>query len=215
MNGKKIADMRKDYGIRALDLESVDPNPLKQFELWFLEAYKSEGEEANAFTLATIGLDGFPGARIVLLKLYAEDGFSFFTNYNSLKAKELDAHPVASMTFHWRSLERQVRIRGSVSKLDPILSDEYYSSRPRESQIGAWASPQSERISGRDQLNEKYEFYAEKFEGNNHIPRPPYWGGYQLKPNRIEFWQGRPNRLHDRILFELKNDQWVTSRMAP
>lgn len=215
MSGDKIADMRKDYGISELDTTTVHSDPVKQFEKWFKEAYESEGEEANAFTLATIGLDGIPGARIVLLKLIAEDGFAFFTNYNSLKAQELEQNAVAAMTFHWRSLERQVRIRGTVSRLDAKRSDEYFESRPRGSKIGAWASPQSDVLPHRSQLEQKVDQFERQFDGQEHIPRPPYWGGYLIKPLRIEFWQGRASRLHDRILYEGADDQWEISRLAP
>ncbi|MEO9967154.1 MAG: pyridoxamine 5'-phosphate oxidase [Reichenbachiella sp.] len=210
-----LPGMRKDYGKDALTVESVHADPMMQFEKWFKDAMKSDGDEANVLTLSTLGEDQIPEGRIVLLKFYAEDGFTFYTNYSSHKAQQLEKHPYASMTFHWRSQERQVRIKGSISKVDPIISDEYFKERPLGSRIGAWASPQSQEIPNREFLEERVEEIKQKFEGQIEIPRPEFWGGYLLTPVQIEFWQGRPSRLHDRIIYDLVDGKWVIKRFAP
>lgn len=210
-----LPGMRKDYGKDSLTKESVHADPMMQFEEWFKAAMKSDGDEANVLTLSTLGEDQIPEGRIVLLKFYAEDGFTFYTNYSSNKAKQLEKHPYASMTFHWKSQERQVRIKGRIIKVDPIISDEYFKERPLGSRIGAWASPQSEEIPNREFLESRVEEIQEKFENKNDIPRPDFWGGYLLEPVRIEFWQGRPSRLHDRIVYDWIDGQWVTKRLAP
>ena len=215
MASKQIGSIRKEYGIGELSKENVNSNPIEQFESWFKEAYEREGEEANATTLSTIGLDGHPEGRIVLLKFYSEDGFAFYTNYQSMKGQELEKHPFASLTFHWKTLERQVRIRGAVEKTDPIISDDYFDSRPRESRIGAWTSPQSQEIADRYVLEENELFYKNKFEGQEQIPRPPHWGGFIINPQKIEFWQGRSSRLHDRIVYQLEGSDWKIKRLAP
>ncbi len=211
----QLGSVRKEYSLRELDVSDVSVNPIDQFESWFREALEREGDEANATTLSTIGLDGHPEGRIVLLKFYSEDGFTIYTNYNSMKGKELKNHPFASLTFYWRSIERQVRIRGNVEPVDPIISDEYFNSRPRSSRIGAWASPQSQEIKNREILEEKELFYKNKFEGQEIIPRPDNWGGFMINPIKIEFWQGRPSRLHDRIVYELEGRKWKIKRLAP
>lgn len=210
-----LPGMRKDYGKDILTKESVHPDPLMQFEEWFKTAMKSDGDEANVLTLSTLGEDQIPEGRIVLLKFYAEDGFTFYTNYNSSKARQLEKHPYASMTFHWRSQERQVRIKGKVSKVDPLISDEYFKERPLGSRIGAWASPQSEEIPNREFLDERVSEIKERFGDDEHIPRPDFWGGYLLAPTHLEFWQGRPRRLHDRIVYDLVDGKWQICRLAP
>ncbi|MEQ6119245.1 pyridoxamine 5'-phosphate oxidase [Reichenbachiella sp. MALMAid0571] len=215
MASKQIGSIRKEYGIGELSKENVNSDPIVQFESWFKEAYEREGEEANATTLSTIGLDGHPEGRIVLLKFYSEDGFAFYTNYNSMKGQELENHAYASLTFHWKTLERQVRIRGTVEKTDPIISDDYFDSRPRESRIGAWTSPQSQEIADRSVLEENELFYKNKFQGQECIPRPPHWGGFIINPQKIEFWQGRASRLHDRIVYQLEGSDWKIKRLAP
>lgn len=215
MVSKQIGSLRKEYGILELNKENVDPDPVRQFELWFSKAYEQEGEEANATTLSTLGLDGHPEGRIVLLKHFSSQGFTFYTNYESMKGQELGKHPFASMTFHWRSLERQVRIKGKVEKVSPEISDEYFRSRPKKSRIGAWASPQSQEIDNRKILEENEASYKSKFDGKEEVPRPPYWGGYLIVPQKIEFWQGRPSRLHDRIVYERAGDDWQIKRLAP
>lgn len=215
MTRELLAGMRKDYSKEVLNKESVDKDPLLQFEHWFKDAMRGEGDEANAFTLSTIGLDGIPEGRIVLLKYYAEDGFTFYTNYESAKAQQLGANPVAAMTFHWRTQERQVRVKGTITKVPDIISDEYYKERPIGSRIGAWASPQSEEIPDRKFLENKVEDVKAKFPDENNIPRPEFWGGYLLTPVKLEFWQGRPNRLHDRIIYDLIDGNWQIKRVAP
>ncbi|MDW3210877.1 MAG: pyridoxamine 5'-phosphate oxidase [Reichenbachiella sp.] len=210
-----LPGMRKDYGKDSLTKESVHQDPMMQFEAWFKDAMKSDGDEANVLTLSTLGEDQIPEGRIVLLKFYAEDGFTFYTNYTSNKAKQLEKHPYASMTFHWKSQERQVRIKGSISKVPAEISDAYFNERPYGSRIGAWASPQSQEIPNRDFLEDRVEEIQDKFENQNEIPRPEFWGGYLLTPVKIEFWQGRPSRLHDRIVYDLMDGQWVTKRLAP
>jgi len=207
--------MRKEYQKERLTKQSVNPDPLLQFEYWFKEAVKNEGNEANAFVLSTMGLDDIPEGRIVLLKCYAQDGFTFYTNYNSAKAAQLKKHPFASMTFHWRSLERQIRVKGKVSIVDPLISDEYFKERPTGSKLGAWASPQSDEIPDREYLERKFNEIKTRFPDEDAIPRPDFWGGFLLHPVKLEFWQGRANRLHDRIVYELVDEKWQIKRVAP
>lgn len=215
MGRGQLGSVRKEYNLRELDVSDVNINPIDQFEGWFKEALEREGDEANATTLSTIGLNGHPNGRVVLLKFYSEDGFTVYTNYNSTKGQELSNHPFASLTFYWKSLERQVRIRGKVERVDPVISDEYYNSRPRASRIGAWASPQSQEIENREILEEKEQFFENKFSEQETIPRPENWGGFMINPTMIEFWQGRPSRLHDRIVYELDGTDWNIKRLAP
>lgn len=215
MTKEFLQGMRKDYGIDSLSKDSMDADPLSQFEGWFKDAMKTEGNEANVFTLSTLGADHIPEGRIVLMKFYAEDGFTFYTNYESNKAKQLEAHPYASMTFYWRTRERQVRIKGHISKVDPIISDEYYKERPVGSRLGAWASPQSQEIPDRAFLTNALDKVKDEFRDKKEIPRPEFWGGYLITPVRYEFWQGRPSRLHDRIVYDQVDDQWELKRLAP
>lgn len=212
---KSIADIRKDYSKSSLDITSVDKNPLTQFARWFDEALKSEVDEPNAFTLSTVAEDGRPSGRIVLLKGLENGKFIFFSNYQSAKGKELDHNPACALTFFWPELERQVRVEGIASRIDVASSEKYFQSRPRESQIGAWASPQSAVIAGREILDARVSELQKKFEGVDKLPKPNQWGGYEIEPNEIEFWQGRPNRLHDRIVFFKVDDQWQVHRLAP
>lgn len=209
-----IADIRREYKLQALLEKDVDPNPVKQFQQWWNEAMMSNIEEPNAMTLATSNHKGNPSARIVLLKGLSNDGFAFFTNYESRKGKELKENPYASLLVFWKELERQVRIEGTVVKADEEKSNEYFESRPALSKIGAWSSPQSSVIKSRDDLEENVLKYQRKF-SDGAIPRPPHWGGYIVKPALIEFWQGRPNRLHDRLQYTLTNDKWLIERLAP
>ncbi len=209
-----ISAIRKEYSLKTLDIKDLSINPLDQFNLWFQEASEAKVIEINAMTLSTIGIDGIPNGRIVLLK-EVDSGFVFFTNYESQKGKELAKNPVASLTFFWPELERQVRIKGKVEKVSAELSDEYFFSRPLGSQIGAWTSPQSQKINSREELDQLQKITESKFK-NNPITRPPHWGGYRLTPNCIEFWQGRPSRLHDRICYEKKDsNEWEISILAP
>ncbi|MEO7307267.1 MAG: pyridoxamine 5'-phosphate oxidase [Ferruginibacter sp.] len=211
----KIADIRKDYQKQSLLETDVAGDPFVQFGAWWDDAEKSELDEINAMTLATASKTGMPSARIVLLKSVSETGFVFFTNYNSAKGKELEENPYASLVFFWAALERQVRISGKVEKVSATESDEYFNSRPEGSRIGAWASPQSSIISSREIIEKNIAEYVEQF-ADGAITRPPHWGGYIVIPSVIEFWQGRPNRLHDRIQYtKLKEGGWKRERLAP
>jgi len=212
---KSIADIRKDYSKSSLDITSIDKNPIAQFERWFEEALTAQIPEPTAFTLSTVTEDGRPSGRIVLLKGVENGKFVFYTNYQSAKGKELENNPACSLTFFWPDLERQVRIEGIASRVDAATSEKYFQSRPRESQIGAWASPQSSIISERKILDERVKELQKKFEGIDKLPKPNQWGGYEIEPNEIEFWQGRSNRLHDRIVFFKADSQWQTHRLAP
>lgn len=210
-----IAEIRRDYSHKSLSENDVDANAIKQFEKWWHEAVNSKIDEVNAMTLATASLDALPSARIVLLKEVNEKGFVFFTNYESYKAQQLAENPKACLVFFWKELERQVRITGLIEKISGTQSDDYFQSRPESSRIGAWASPQSRVIEDRRWLDEKFNELVNKMEGTS-IPRPPYWGGYIVKPVVIEFWQGRPSRLHDRIQYTLEeNGGWKIERLAP
>jgi len=199
----------------GLDEKSIDRDPIKQFQAWLDDAIEAREPLADAMTLATATTDGRPSARMVLLKQVDQDGFVFYTNYRSMKARQLDANPYASLVFYWPRLERQVRVDGSVVRTSGQESREYFQTRPRESQIGAWASPQSDVISGRDVLEQR----ARELEGlycDREIDCPEYWGGYRLQPERIEFWKGRVGRLHDRILYQRDSGgAWSISRLAP
>jgi pyridoxamine 5'-phosphate oxidase len=210
-----IAEIRKEYSLHRLNEAEVSENPIEQFELWWRDAIKSELPEVNAMTLATASADGLPSARIVLLKGFYESGFQFYTNYESFKGKQLMENPRACLVFFWKELERQIRITGLVEKLSKENSDGYFKSRPAGSRIGAWASPQSEVIESSEWLVKQANQYETKFADNN-IPRPPHWGGYLVRPVTIEFWQGRPNRLHDRIQYTLQESGgWLIERLAP
>jgi pyridoxamine 5'-phosphate oxidase len=210
-----IADIRKEYKLRTLSEKDVHPDPLKQFDRWWQEAVHSDLEEVNAMTLATATADGMPDARIVLLKGFDENGFAFFTNYNSAKGHQLLENPRASLVFFWAALERQVRLSGLVRLAAAAANDAYFNSRPEGSRIGAWASPQSEVIESREWLEKKEEKLKNELKGDT-LRRPAHWGGYVVKPTRMEFWQGRPSRLHDRILYTLgSNGQWKIERLAP
>jgi pyridoxamine 5'-phosphate oxidase len=208
-----ISSIRKDYTFKTLEIEDIKDNPIDQFHLWLQEAINAEALEVNAMTLSTLGLDGFPNGRIVLLK-ELDSGFVFFTNYESEKGKELENSPKASLTFFWAELERQVRIIGQVEKISEEESDTYFFSRPIGSQIGAWTSPQSKKILSREVLDQMKEDVESEF-SSKPMSRPPHWGGFRLTPAKIEFWQGRPSRLHDRLLYEKKEVKWEITRLAP
>lgn len=210
-----IAQLRKDYSSQSLLETDVAVNPFDQFEKWWQQAISSNIDEANAMTLATASSDGMPAARIVLLKDFSREGFVFYTNYKSFKAMHLQENPKACLVFFWKELERQVRITGLVKKLNKKDNDDYFYSRPASSQIGAWASPQSQVIESRNWLDEQYLKLSEEFK-QTEIQRPPNWGGYLVQPVIIEFWQGRPSRLHDRIQYTLEeNGNWKIERLAP
>lgn len=210
-----IAGIRKTYSQKTLSEESIDSNPITQFDRWWKEAVASDIEEVNVMTLATASADGIPSARIVLLKGFSEKGFVFFTNYDSFKGKQLLENPKACLVFFWKELERQVRITGIVQKTSDEESDEYFYSRPYESQLGASISPQSTVIENREWLENRYSEF-EKQSSKLTIQRPSHWGGFIVKPVIIEFWQGRPSRLHDRIEYSLQeNGEWTLIRLAP
>lgn len=212
---QNLANIRKDYRMATLDISSVEASPVKQFEKWFGEALKSAVMEPNAMNLATVNEYGRPSSRMVLLKGLENDRFMFYTNYQSKKGKELEKNPACALTFFWPELERQVRVEGVVSRVDPGVSDAYFRSRPRESQIGAWASPQSIMIESRDILEQRFKDITKKFEGAETLPRPHQWGGFQVDPFEIEFWQGGAGRLHDRIQYLKVDNVWKIYRLAP
>ena len=210
-----IADLRREYASRALTEDQADADPIQQFSLWFGEALKAELLDLNAMTLATATPAGEPAARTVLLKGFDEAGFVFFTNYDSAKGRELAANPRASLLVFWRELERQVRITGSAKKTTSAESETYFQSRPFESQIGAWASAQSRPLGGRAELEARYAELAAKYASGT-VPLPSFWGGYRVRPDTIEFWQGRKSRLHDRLLYTRQQDgSWSRVRLAP
>lgn len=209
-----VADLRRNYCLGSLDGADVDPDPICQFARWFEEAVRAEVTEPNAMTVATVTPEGRPRARVLLLKGFDARGFTFFTNYASAKGCELAANPTAALCFWWVELERQVRIEGTVTRLDRAESAAYFMSRPLGSRIGAWASQQSHVIADRATLEARFaELEARYADGD--VPMPEYWGGYRLAPDRIEFWQGRPSRLHDRIRYRLEQGSWVIERLEP
>lgn len=211
-----IEHLREDYRLATIDVADVDENPIAQFGKWLKEAIDAQVPEPNAMTLATCTPEGKPAARIVLLKGYDPEGFIFFTNYNSRKGTELMHNPHAALVFSWLELQRQVRVEGKVQKIAPEKSTEYFQSRPKGSQIGAWASPQSSVIDHRETLERNAAQLEEKYADSEILPRPEHWGGYIVKPRLVEFWQGRTNRLHDRIQYQLQpNGNWLIERLAP
>ncbi len=211
---ESLQNLRQEYRSAELSEQDVDQNPTSQFKKWFQQALDAKLYEPNVMTLATSSLEGIPSARIVLLKGFDENGFVFYTNYESHKGRELQENPRAALVFFWAELERQVRIEGTVSKVAPEISTEYFHSRPHGSQIGAMVSPQSQVIKSRDELENHIIILKEKY-ADQEIPRPQHWGGYVVKPHCMEFWQGRPSRLHDRIRFKLVDGNWIIDRLAP
>jgi pyridoxamine 5'-phosphate oxidase len=211
---QKIAALRREYYSAPFDEDSVGGDPIAQFKKWFAESVRAEQADPEAMTLSTVSAGGEVSARVVLLRGLDERGFVFYTNYESRKSRDLIANPRAALTFYWSSLNRQVRIEGAVEKVSRQESEEYFQARPHGSQLGAWASPQSQEIAGRTSLDRMFTEVEQRFSGQP-IPCPPFWGGFRLKPARIEFWQGRENRLHDRILYALGDDGWRISRLAP
>jgi len=210
-----IADLRKEYSSESLLETDLELNPIDQFQKWWTEAINSQIDEVNAMTLATASSDGMPAARIMLLKGFDKNGFVFFTNYKSYKAMHLEENPKACLVFFWKELERQVRITGLVKKISDKESDEYFLSRPLGSQVGAWASNQSQVIESRQWLESRYLQLTDEFK-QKELKRPPHWGGYLVTPVIIEFWQGRPSRLHDRIQYSLEEDgSWKIERLSP
>lgn len=212
-----LRDRRVQYETAGLEAKDLDASPIAQWQHWYEQAAEGGVAEPNAMVVSTIGDDGAPDARVVLVRHVDDRGFVFFTNYDSAKGRQLADDPVAAATFAWLDLHRQVRVRGTVSRIDAVESDDYFASRPRDSQIGAWASPQSNPIAGREELMDCVAEAAGRFEGSA-VPRPDHWGGFRLHPVEIEFWQGRPNRLHDR--FRYRRDEtaaggWLVERLAP
>ena len=210
-----LHNLRKDYKQDTLSESEVDKNPIAQFEKWMHGTISSKiVPEPNAMTLVTSTLDGKPSARVVLLKSFNKEGFVFYTNYESRKAKELNENPNACIVFDWHIMERQVRIEGIVKKTSKEESDRYFNSRPKDSQLGAWISPQSSFIDGRQELDDRKTKIESQFK-EKPITRPPHWGGYVLKPHTIEFWQGRQSRLHDRLIYIKTDEEWILRRLAP
>lgn len=210
-----ISALRHDYVAHGLRRSDLDPNPIKQFAKWFGEAAAAEIRDVNAMSLATATADGMPSSRIVLLKGISDRGFVFYTNYNSAKGRELEENPRAALNLYWVQLERQIRISGTVEKTTREDSEEYFHSRPIGSQLGAWASEQSEAIPNREALEAKLTEVTDRF-GGGVIPLPPHWGGYRVVPATIEFWQGRTNRLHDRFRYSLQGEgSWLIERLSP
>jgi pyridoxamine 5'-phosphate oxidase len=211
----KIVSLRKEYSSAFLNEEDVHSNPFKQFELWMQQAVEAEILEPHAMTVSTVSQEGKPSSRIVLLRGFDENGFVFYTNYNSHKGHDMAQNKYACLNFFWPELERQIRIEGSISKIDQQVSTAYFHSRPRESQIGAWASIQSAVIENRKVVEDAFVHYTEKFKNLEVIPKPEHWGGYNIKPTSIEFWQGRPSRLHDRLRYSEVNSVWKIERLSP
>lgn len=210
-----VANLRREYSFKGLSEKELHPNPFVQFKTWFEGVLKAQLPEPNAMTLATATSDGKPSARMVLLKDYDERGFVFYTNYESYKGQQLLESPWAALVFWWPELERQVRVEGRVEKASGAESDAYFHSRPQSSQLGAWVSHQSQVIASREVLEQRLQQLHQEYE-NKKIPRPPHWGGFRVIPNEIEFWQGRPNRLHDRLLYRFgEQGNWLIQRLSP
>lgn len=214
MVNRDLSNIREDYDEEGMDIKDVSPDPVKQFDDWFKEYLDPAKPDTNAMVLSTSGKDGRPSSRVVLLKSFDNNGFVFFTNYDSEKGKELEQNPYASLLFFWPNLQKQVRIEGKVVKVHEAVSEEYFHSRPRESQIAAHASAQSSVIPDRSFLINQFREIESKFEGKE-IPLPSNWGGYKLVPDKFEFWQGRESRLHDRIRYTLENGKWFIDRLSP
>jgi pyridoxamine 5'-phosphate oxidase len=210
-----LSKLRSEYSKASLDVSTILSDPIKQFEKWFQEAVEAKVLETNAMNLSTISVNNRPSSRIVLLKGIEHEKFLFYSNYQSTKGKELDQNPACALTFFWPELERQVRIEGIAERVDDKRSEQYFQSRPRGSQVGAWTSPQSSIIENRTILEERAKQIEKRFEGLAVLPKPNQWGGYQVDAQMIEFWQGRPNRLHDRIQFFKIDDSWKFHRLAP
>lgn len=211
---KEINKLRLEYSKEILDEKMVNSNPIVQFDLWMKEALNADIPEPHAMNVSTVSKEGKPSSRIVLLRNFSENGFVFYTNYNSKKGNDISENNCAAINFFWPQLERQIRIEGKLQKVDSKISDEYFASRPHDSQLGAWASNQSEVLKNRQELEEKFATLEKKFAGIN-VPRPENWGGYCLVPDSIEFWQGRPSRIHDRIKFTTVNNEWKIERLSP
>jgi len=208
-----LRDIRKQYLFSTLDEQNILKNPFDQFEVWLQQAIESEQTEPTAMILSTVDEHCQPHSRVVLLKEFMHESFVFYTNYEGHKAQQISQNNRVSIVFFWSVLERQVRIEGTVEKISEVLSTSYFKSRPIDSQISAWASPQSQQVHSSDFLEQQFQYYQQKF--GDDVPKPPHWGGYAVKPTSIEFWQGRINRLHDRLLFSLESGEWRITRLAP
>jgi len=215
LNDRDIAAIRTEYEMGQLTEPEVAANPMEQFKRWFDEALERQVMEPNAMTLSTVSAGGYPSSRVVLLKEVSESAFGFFTNYESRKGRELAENPHAALLFFWPELQRQVRVTGSVAKMESHLSDAYFQSRPKGSQLGAIVSPQSQEIADRSVLDEAINVIAERYAHAEFLPRPTHWGGYWLVPDELEFWQGRSSRLHDRLRYKKQGSDWRVSRLAP
>jgi pyridoxamine 5'-phosphate oxidase len=215
-NSLSLADIRKNYSREELTEQTVFQDPVQQFDFWLNEALKADVDEATAMVLSTATPDGKPSARVVLLKGIEDGSLIFFTNYLSRKGKQLEVNPFAALTFFWPELERQVRLEGKITRISEKASDIYFHSRPQASQIGAWASPQSQEVKDRTELEKAEIHYTQRFNASIEIPRPKHWGGFVFTPDYFEFWQGRPSRMHDRIIYEKQpNQAWAIKRLAP
>jgi pyridoxamine 5'-phosphate oxidase len=211
---KYINSKRRDFADHPLDEQKTSSNPFEQYAVWFEEALSSEILDPYSACLSTVNEQGQPSSRMVYIRDIIDGGFVFYTNYQSSKAADIEANNLGSFNIYWGELERQIRINGTIEKVSEEISDAYFNARPRASQLGAWASSQSKVLANRDELTEELETITRKFEGKT-VTRPPYWGGYRLIPSVIEFWQGRPSRLHDRIVYTKINDKWERSRLSP
>lgn len=218
MSRKKIKEYinsnRRDFSNKPFNKEMAHDDPIKQYERWFEEAVESEILDPYAACLSTVDFEGKPSSRILYIRDFSNNGFIFYTNFNSKKGNDLNKNKYGSLNVFWPDLERQIRIQGEIEKVNKSISDKYFNARPRSSQIGAWASNQSENLHNRAELEAKIEFFKEKFK-NIEVPRPPHWGGYCLVPFLMEFWQGRPSRLHDRIVYNKESNKWIKSRLSP
>ncbi len=210
-----LFNLRRDFSLKTLSEKDISPHPIDMLKLWLDEAIQAEALEPTAMMVSTVNAEGRPSSRIVLVKEISEEGLAFFTNYNSRKGHDIASNNYVALNFMWHELERQVRIEGTIEKLSEQASDKYFAMRPRDSQIGAWASPQSQTIPSRDYLDNKIKETNESFDGKDNIDRPIHWGGYLIKPTYFEFWQGRKNRLHDRIQYQEDGKDWKIGRLAP
>lgn len=212
--GVDLGHLREDYQTAGIDMGDVDPNPITQFEIWFKEVQEAGIWEPNAMVVSSITPDGYPASRNVLLKAVDQRGFIFYSNYQSDKGRQLLARPETALTFSWIELRRQVRVTGRAERMSDAESDEYFASRPRGSQLGAWASPQSEVVANRAELDQRWQELETRF-ADSEVTRPPHWGGFLIQPSAIEFWQGRPNRMHDRLRYRQTDSTWHIERLAP